>query len=136
MTSRLLAFMLACLIGVPMCWCCEAGAQGGVPQEEVLCCHAAADVDTGAGHSAPYSASDADKDKDCPCEGILKTRDKVAHEVVAPVSGWVPVAVDMASEAVLELPKPVGASAASVFDDFGPHEMGRPLYQRHCRWLI
>ncbi|TLD70365.1 hypothetical protein FEM03_11560 [Phragmitibacter flavus] len=135
MTHRLLAFMLACVIGVPMCWCCDARAEAAVVEaEEVLCCHAAANADEGA--SAPVSSSSSDSEKECPCEDSLRARDKVAHEVLAPLGGWVLAVVESWKFGDDEWVNSSRPSAEYSRETRVRPDGERPIYQRHCRMLI
>jgi len=129
MFHKVTAFMLALLIGSPMCWCGwmhsrASGAAASVP----ACCHAKA-------KDAAKHESDKPKE-DCPCAHAPKARDVVSSKVPVPslkvtdfhLATWTEVPVNLGDWSRDE--------ATPRGTEHGPPREVLPLYLVHCSLLI
>ena len=124
-TSRLLAFVLALIIGSPTCWCC-------VPHQEVVaappqraCCHSS-ESGPGPGPS---------KHQDCPCALSVTKRSVADGKLFLPKPG----SLDLVATAwlpVMHLSAPTTARPAWVRTDANPSWRVTRLYQRHRALLL
>jgi hypothetical protein len=126
-TSRLLAFVLAFIIGSPTCWCCLGGETKPVKTAARSCCHRE-NSDTGA------TDKPAQRQK-CPCASSLIKRDLAEGKLVLPKpvlahAEFIPApAVDVLAPLVI-----VRAGLPLVDED--PPWREEKLYQRHCSRLL
>lgn len=129
MFHKITAFMLALLIGSPMCWC--GWMHGREPSQAVpvsSCCH----VKT---KDAAKHESDKSKE-DCPCAHVPKARDVVSGKVPVPslkvmdfpLQNWTEIRVSHADWPRVE--------ALSLRAEHGPPREVVPLYLVQCSLLI
>ena len=129
MFHKITAFMLALLIGSPMCWCgwMHSRAQDAATTVPA-CCHSKA-KDT-ANHESDKS------NEDCPCAHAPKARDVVSSKVPVPslkvidfhLQTWTDVLV-MHGDWSRDEASPRGTER-------GPPREVVPLYLVHCSLLI
>ncbi|MBL9143443.1 MAG: hypothetical protein JNM99_07135 [Verrucomicrobiaceae bacterium] len=129
MFQKVTAFMLALLIGSPMCWCGWMHSRAPAASAAVpACCHAKAK------DSAKH---ESDKSKeDCPCAHAPKARDVVSSKVSLPslkvmdfhLLTWTKVRVSLWDGVIDE--------AVASRTEHGPPREAVPLYMVHCSLLI
>lgn len=129
MFHKVTAFMLALLIGSPMCWCGWMHSRAPAASAAVpACCHAKA-------KDATKQQSDKSKE-DCPCAHTPKARDVVSSKVPVPslkvmdfhLLTWTDVLVLHWDEAKDE--------ALVSRTEHGPPREVVPLYLAQCSLLI
>ena len=124
-TSRLLALILALLIGSPVCWCC---AQSAAPVKKAVrsCCERKKEQENSrpAGRNAP-----------CPCSSTMIQRDiaKSTMNVPPPVLA-APAPVEF-GEFVSHL-IPLETSFVIPWNDTGPPHERVPVYLRQQSLLL
>ena len=123
MFHKLIAFILALLIGSPLC-CCGLTAK---VTEVKSCCHQAEQEE--GKPAAPKKSKD-----DCPCAKATKLRELN--------SGKVPLPTAQLSPALLPEPQPPltaltpGQASAHYLAEHCPPIRREPLYLRHCALLL
>lgn len=128
MTSRLLAFALALIIGSPTCWCCVRAAPAAATVKR-SCCERSAEGEN------PAPAAPDRKKKSCPCASSMIKRElaRKGMEIPPPpltASPPVPLLVDVLGSDILRPLTPV------VFNDTGPPPHGPPIFLRQLVLLI
>jgi hypothetical protein len=123
-TSRLLALMMALLIGSPVCWCC---AQSDAPVKKAArsCCERKREKEQETGS----------KKESCPCSKTVIQRDVAKNAMVVPP----PMLAAPIALAVVEiLPRVVfhEASCEIPWNDTGPPQRSVPVYLRQQSLLL
>jgi hypothetical protein len=125
-TSRLLAFALAFIIGSPTCWCCVPCHATPPETASHSCCH---------DETAPGAQDKSAPEPECPCAHSVIKRDLAEGKVLVPVLAATPV-MDVAWLPVSDLPP-----APTMVRGLPPAESKPPwwtqqLYLRDCRLLL
>lgn len=130
MAHKVTAFMLALLIGSPMCWCGWMHQQAQVAESS--CCHQKAGK-TEEGHQTPASAPGS---QDCPCSKAPKAREatvtKIAVPALQPSDYTPPPWLGANVFARIEFWQPMAVQTT----EHGPPSRAVPLYVRDCSLLI
>jgi hypothetical protein len=117
-TTRLLALVLALIIGSPACWCCAQAA----PQPKKAkhsCCE----------QSAPEDSRPATPKDPCPCGSSMIRREMAKTIIdVPPPAPTLPLVI-LLGGALIETPLPP-ARVTAVFNDTGPPDGRPPIFLR------
>lgn len=124
MTSRLLAFALAFLIGSPVCLCC---ARPEAPVKKAKsCCEA---------RKAKENSQQGGNGKSCPCSGSMIQRDLAKNTIDVPPLALTAPMVPEKFEFVLQV-TPVESGHVTLCNDTGPPHDRTPIYLRQHALLL
>ena len=122
-TSRLLALVLAFIIGSPACWCCAQSA----PQPQKAkhsCCEQSAPAESKPAAPAP-------KDP-CPCGSSMIKREMAKTIVDVPLPNLIVLALAPVCRPVVLTTPPATQAAIHFYDTGPPHERLSIFLRQHA----
>ena len=124
-TSRLLALVLAFIIGSPACWCCAQTTPQPAEKAKHSCCE----------QSAPSESLPAAPKDPCPCGASMVRREMAKTIVDVPPPNFTLLHLaPVCGPAVLAAPSV--KRAVPCFDDTGPPHQRLPIYLRQHALLM
>jgi hypothetical protein len=123
---RLLALIMAFLVGSPVCWCCAQTEQQPVKKAVRSCCEAKREKE---------KSKPASQRENCPCAGSIAQRDLAKSTMVAPPAVLAAPVVIAVVEFVPHF-VPVETGRVTPCNDTGPPPERTPLYLRQHALLL